>query len=239
MYCREPSAWICDSVHCFWQRGKFVTQHCDLRHTVFGRDHQMVPPCWKNQLGGGQKLQCSFQCKNPWVPPIEAEWKNQKNTEHTSLNQNAERNGKIRTYILKYWTRTWRSLLNSCKSSSPKLKLTLLAPPLWKRTAWLVVLRGTGKNLRALKWPLSSGAGRRDQMAAEWAVDSGGKLGVRAAPKGPTYGRTRTLTGTEGTAFRRTSVNIYQTLRRHIPARWEAQISTTLLNSVVNLLLIC
>jgi hypothetical protein len=32
----------------------------------------MIPQCWKNQPGGGQKPQCSFQCKSPWVPPTEA-----------------------------------------------------------------------------------------------------------------------------------------------------------------------
>jgi hypothetical protein len=73
MYCHEPSALACDSVHSFWQRGKFVTQHCDLRHKVFGRDDEMILPCWKNQPDGGQKPQCSFQCKDPSVPPTEAD----------------------------------------------------------------------------------------------------------------------------------------------------------------------
>jgi hypothetical protein len=160
LYCHEPSAWVCDSVHPFWQRGKFVTQHCHLRHTVIGRDHETIPP-----TGGGQKPQCSFQCKNPWVCLQKLTW-NKQNTENTPFNPNAEGNGKIRTYVLKYWRRTWRSSLNSYKSSSPKLERKLLLPPLWTRTSWLAALRGAGKNLRDLKWPLSIRAGRREQMAA-------------------------------------------------------------------------
>lgn len=73
MYYHEPSALASDSVHSFWQRGKFVTQHCNLRHTVFEKDHEMVLPRWKNQPRDDQKPQCSFQCKNPWVPPTEAD----------------------------------------------------------------------------------------------------------------------------------------------------------------------
>jgi hypothetical protein len=73
MYCHKPSALVCDSVHS-WQRGKFVTQHCNPRYTMLRRNHEMDLPSWKNHPGGDQKPpQCSFQCKHLWVPPTEAD----------------------------------------------------------------------------------------------------------------------------------------------------------------------
>lgn len=73
MFSHEPSPLDCDAVCFLWQPGEGVNQHCDFQRIVMEKYCKKILHYWENQPGGDQKLQYSFQCKNPWVHPTKAD----------------------------------------------------------------------------------------------------------------------------------------------------------------------